>query len=120
MIKVWSVSALAAPNDSSVRTERKTARKPAQYKVAQHNRVEAIPEDVLVKADSRKESAGGGMMRAEYAARSTQTVTKEFIDMKSPVSSAIDLIRTLPSVSVATTDTSGMQGVYSDPWSDRR
>lgn len=112
MIKVWSVSALAAPNDSSVRTERKTARKPAQYKVAQHNRVEAIPEDVLVKADSRKESAGGGMMRAEYAARSTQTVTKEFIDMKSPVSSAIDLIRTLPSVSVATTDTSGMQGGY--------
>ncbi|MFT9408960.1 TonB-dependent receptor [Acetobacter fabarum] len=53
---------------------------------------------------------GGGMMRRETAAYSVQTVTKQFIDQKSPTSSVLDLVKTMPSLNVSSADTSGMHG----------
>ncbi|MFT8464759.1 TonB-dependent receptor [Acetobacter persici] len=53
---------------------------------------------------------GGGMIRREIAPVSTQTVTKAYIRMQSPTSTALDLIKYLPSVSVQNFDSSGMRG----------
>ncbi|QDH25768.1 TonB-dependent receptor [Neokomagataea tanensis] len=50
------------------------------------------------------------MMRVETAPYAVQTVTKAFIEQKSPVSTALSLVKTLPSMSISTADTSGMQG----------
>ncbi|WP_146881245.1 TonB-dependent receptor, partial [Acetobacter tropicalis] len=53
---------------------------------------------------------GGGMMRHETSASSVQTVTKPYIEMQSPTSTALDLVKNLPSVSVQNFDSSGMRG----------
>ncbi|AFW02531.1 TonB-dependent receptor [Gluconobacter oxydans] len=50
------------------------------------------------------------MMRVETAPYAVQTITKSFIDMRSPTSTALELVRNLPSVNIAVTDTSGLQG----------
>ncbi|PHY93894.1 TonB-dependent receptor [Acetobacter pomorum] len=67
-------------------------------------------EEISVGSSRRKRNGGGGMMRLETAPHAVQTVTKEYIDMRSPVSTALDLVKNLPSVNVTTPDTSGMQG----------
>ena len=67
-------------------------------------------EEISVGSTRRKRNGGGGMMRLETAPHAVQTVTKEYIDMRSPVSTALDLVKNLPSVNVTTPDTSGMQG----------
>lgn len=59
---------------------------------------------------SAHHSRGGGMMRVETAPYAVQTVTKQYIEMKSPTGTALDYIQNLPSISVSTTDTSGIQG----------
>lgn len=53
---------------------------------------------------------GGGMMRHETMPFSIQTVTKSYIKMQSPTSTALDLVKNLPSVSVQNFDSSGMRG----------
>jgi len=70
----------------------------------------ATPEVIHVGVDRTARDGGGGMMRLETAPHTVQSIGKQFIDMKSPTSTALDLIKTLPSVSVSTPDTSGMQG----------
>ncbi|MFT8474345.1 MAG: Plug domain-containing protein, partial [Acetobacter orientalis] len=55
-------------------------------------------------------AGGGGMMRHETAPHAVQTVTKRFIAMQSPTSTALDLVKNLPSVSVSTNDSSGILG----------
>ncbi|UMM08254.1 TonB-dependent receptor [Gluconobacter frateurii] len=67
-------------------------------------------EHVTVSTSRLARSRGGGMMRVETAPYAIQTITKAFIEAKSPTSTALDLIKNLPSVSVSTPDTSGMQG----------
>lgn len=67
-------------------------------------------EHIVVTTSRHALAGGGGMMRAETAPRATQTVTKSYIDMRSPTSTTLDLISFLPSVNVTPADTSGMQG----------
>ncbi|MBS1051063.1 TonB-dependent receptor domain-containing protein [Gluconobacter japonicus] len=67
-------------------------------------------EHVTVSTSRLARSRGGGMMRVETAPYAIQTITKAFIEAKSPTSTALDLIKNLPSVNVSTPDTSGMQG----------
>ncbi len=66
--------------------------------------------DETVHVSSVQRSRGGGMMRVETAPYAVQTITKSFIDMRSPTSTALELVRNLPSVNIAVTDTSGLQG----------
>jgi iron complex outermembrane recepter protein len=70
----------------------------------------ATPEDISITSSRQELNGGGGMMRLETAPHTVQTVTKEFIDMRAPTSTALDLIKNLPSLSVSTPDTAGLQG----------
>ncbi|CAP55377.1 TonB-dependent receptor [Gluconacetobacter diazotrophicus] len=70
----------------------------------------ASPEDISVVSSRQALNGGGGMMRLETAPHTVQTVAKEYIDMRAPTSTALDLIKNLPSLSVSTPDTGGMQG----------
>lgn len=67
-------------------------------------------ETVSVISSRRALNGGGGMMRVETAPHAVQTVTKEFINMRAPTSTALDLIQNLPSLNVTTPDSSGMEG----------
>lgn len=67
-------------------------------------------EEVSVASSRRKRAGGGGMMRLETAPNAVQTVTKEYIETRNPVSTALDLIKNLPSVNITTPDSSGMEG----------
>ncbi|MFS3134130.1 TonB-dependent receptor [Gluconacetobacter sacchari] len=55
-------------------------------------------------------SPGGGMMRHETAAHTIQSVSRAYIETQSPTSTALDLVRNLPSVNVSTPDPGGIQG----------
>ncbi|MBB2163945.1 TonB-dependent receptor [Gluconacetobacter sp. 1b LMG 1731] len=70
----------------------------------------AASEDISVTSSRQALNGGGGMMRLETAPHTVQTVAKEYIDMRAPTSTALDLIKNLPSLSVSTPDTAGMQG----------
>nr|WP_246385185.1 TonB-dependent receptor [Gluconacetobacter asukensis] len=70
----------------------------------------ATAEDISVTSSRQALNGGGGMMRLETAPHAVQTVAKEYIDMRAPTSTALDLIKNLPSLSVSTPDTAGMQG----------
>ncbi|NVN11254.1 TonB-dependent receptor [Nguyenibacter vanlangensis] len=70
----------------------------------------ATAEDISVTSSRQALNGGGGMMRLETAPHTVQTVAKEYIDMRAPTSTALDLIKNLPSLSVSTPDTAGMQG----------
>ncbi|WP_373318250.1 TonB-dependent receptor [Ameyamaea chiangmaiensis] len=72
--------------------------------------VPAQPEAISVTTSRRALNGGGGMMRIETAPRATQTVDKQYIEMRSPTSNALDLIQTLPSVNVSQPDAYGMEG----------
>ncbi|MBB2180596.1 TonB-dependent receptor plug domain-containing protein [Gluconacetobacter tumulicola] len=50
------------------------------------------------------------MMRRESAPYAIQTVTRQFIDQKSPASTVLDLVKNLPSMNVSSADTSGIHG----------
>ena len=67
-------------------------------------------EEIKVTRSRQSLNGGGGMMRVETAPHTVQTVTKQFISMRSPTSTALDLVKNVPSLSVSTPDTSGMQG----------
>ncbi|CDG40027.1 TonB-dependent receptor [Asaia bogorensis] len=73
--------------------------------------VEARGEEQISVTTSRQAlNGGGGMMRIEHAPRNVQTVDHEYISMRNPSSTALDLIQNLPSVSISTPDPYGMQG----------
>ncbi len=73
--------------------------------------VEAKGEEEISVTTSRQAlNGGGGMMRIERAPRTVQTVDHEYISMRNPSSTALDLIQNLPSVSISTPDPYGMQG----------
>lgn len=67
-------------------------------------------ETVTVRTSHSARNGGGGMMRAETAPHSVQTVTRQFIAMQNPTSTALDLVKNLPSISVSTSDSSGIMG----------
>ncbi|GBQ20099.1 TonB-dependent receptor [Gluconacetobacter sacchari DSM 12717] len=67
-------------------------------------------ESITVEDSQNKRGRGGGMMRVETEPYAIQTVTRDYIETRNPTSTALDLIKNLPSVSVSTPDTSGMQG----------
>ncbi|GAN60143.1 TonB-dependent receptor [Acetobacter cibinongensis] len=64
-------------------------------------------EEIMVAVNR---AGGGGMMRHETAPRAVQTVTKRYIAMQNPTSTALDLVKNLPSVSVSANDSSGILG----------
>ncbi|ARW17593.1 TonB-dependent receptor [Komagataeibacter europaeus] len=68
------------------------------------------PEMIRVASSRQARDGGGGMMRLETAPHAVQTVGKQFIDMRSPTSTALDLVKNLPSMNVTTPDSSGMEG----------
>lgn len=67
-------------------------------------------EAISVRVSRQALNGGGGMMRREIAPHSVQTVTKQYIEMQSPASTALDMIKNLPSVTVSTVDSSGILG----------
>lgn len=67
-------------------------------------------EDILVGSHRQELNGGGGMMRRETAPHAVQTVTKAYINMRSPTSTALDLVKNLPSLNIMAPDSSGMQG----------
>ncbi|WP_456306001.1 TonB-dependent receptor [Komagataeibacter rhaeticus] len=67
-------------------------------------------ETINVKMDRDARNGGGGMMRLETASHAVQSVGKEYIAAQSPQSSVVDLVRNLPSMNVATENTSGVTG----------
>lgn len=69
----------------------------------------ATPESVDVQG-SLSHAPGGGMMKNETAPYTVQSVGRQFIDMKAPQNSVVDLVRNLPSMNVATENTSGVTG----------
>lgn len=78
------------------------ARKPAV--------VQSDPEAITVQGSQAARDGGGGMMRMETAAHAVQSVGRQYIEMRSPTSTGLDLVQNLPSVSVAMPDTSGFKG----------
>jgi len=67
-------------------------------------------ESVLVERSRRARNGGGGMMRVETASYAVQSVGREYIAMRSPTSTGLDLVSYLPSVSIAMPDNSGVRG----------
>ncbi|GBQ87906.1 TonB-dependent receptor [Acetobacter nitrogenifigens DSM 23921 = NBRC 105050] len=67
-------------------------------------------EDISVSGSRNPLDGGGGMMRAETASHSVQTVGRQYIEMRAPQSSVADLVRNVPSMNVATNNTSGITG----------
>lgn len=122
---VGSAMLLLCPDKALGRTSVKHTAKPAPKSstafaakpvAAPHRRLS--PKDVTSSKDEvvsvsttrHANSRGGGMMRVETAPYGIQTISKQFIEARSPTSTALDLIKNLPSVNVSTPDTSGMQG----------
>ena len=67
-------------------------------------------EEISVASNRTARSGGGGMMRLEVAPHAVQTITKDYINMRSPTSTPLDLVKNLPSLNIMTPDASGMQG----------
>ncbi len=53
-------------------------------------------EEISVASRRQALNGGGGMMRQETAPHAVQTVTKAYIAMRSPTSTALDLVKNLP------------------------
>ncbi|WP_408884499.1 TonB-dependent receptor plug domain-containing protein [Komagataeibacter nataicola] len=70
----------------------------------------SAPEQIRVASSRQQRDGGGGMMRQETAPHAVQTIGKQFIEMRSPTSTALDLVKNLPSMNVTTPDPSGMEG----------
>ena len=68
------------------------------------------PEVIHVSRARDAQDGGGGMMRLETAPHAVQTVGKQYIEMRSPTSTGLDLVKNLPSLNVTTPDSSGMEG----------
>lgn len=67
-------------------------------------------ESVNVNVSRHAREGGGGMMRAETAPHNVQTISKAYIAMQSPTSTALDLAKLSPSLNAVNADSSGMQG----------
>ncbi len=67
-------------------------------------------EEISVASNRTARSGGGGMMRQEVAPHAVQTVGKDYINMRSPTSTALDLVKNLPSLNIMAPDAAGMQG----------
>ena len=88
----------------------KVAGKHAPAKPANTSVQSSGAEEVSVASNRTARSGGGGMMRQEVAPHAVQTITKDYINMRSPTSTALDLVKNLPSLNIMTPDASGMQG----------
>lgn len=75
-----------------------------------HQMASSQPETLAVHVSRHARDGGGGMMRIETEPHAVQSVGKQYIDMRSPTSTGLDLIQNLPSVSIAMPDTSGIKG----------
>lgn len=67
-------------------------------------------EDVTVQVSRHAREGGGGMMRVETAPHNVQTISKAYINMQSPTSTVLDLVKLSPSLNAVSPDSSGMQG----------
>ncbi|MFT9380837.1 MULTISPECIES: TonB-dependent receptor [unclassified Gluconobacter] len=67
-------------------------------------------ESVGVRGSRSARNSGGGMMRVETAPYAVQSVGRQYIEMRSPTSTGLDVVQNLPSVSIAMPDTSGIKG----------
>nr|WP_282758516.1 TonB-dependent receptor plug domain-containing protein [Komagataeibacter saccharivorans] len=113
----WAQAATTATQPAQQHATTKTGATPA----ARHTTTAATaqpaglvnhqaPEVINVARSRQANDGGGGMMRLETAPHAVQTVGKQFIDMRSPTSTALDLVKNLPSMNVTTPDSSGMEG----------
>lgn len=100
--------AFAATTDQSAPVAGKAGHAPA--KAANRSVQAGGAEEISVASNRTARSGGGGMMRQEVAPHAVQTVTKAYINMRSPTSTPLDLVKNLPSLNVMTPDASGMQG----------
>ena len=67
-------------------------------------------EAISVRVSRQALNGGGGMMRREIAPHSVQTVTKQYIEMQSPASTALDMIKNLQRATGSTADRPGILG----------
>lgn len=109
--------AAAATADQSAPLTGKVGHAPAKAsaghvrgKTARTSLQSSKAEEISVASNRTARSGGGGMMRLEVAPHAVQTVTKDYINMRSPTSTALDLVKNLPSLNIMTPDASGMQG----------
>ena len=87
------------------------ASRPGRAGAPRRHAVEAKgAEEISVTTSRQALNGGGGMMRIEHAPRNVQTVDHEYISMRNPSSTALDLVQNLPSVSISTPDPYGLQG----------
>ncbi|WP_367160378.1 TonB-dependent receptor plug domain-containing protein [Kozakia baliensis] len=104
------IAAQAAPKHSHSSQTHKATPKPAA-KPQRPRAMEAHGAETISVVTTRQAlNGGGGMMRIETAPRTVQTVDKQYIAMRSPTSTALDLIQNLPSVNIMTPDSYGMEG----------
>ncbi|WP_051626110.1 TonB-dependent receptor [Kozakia baliensis] len=104
------IAAQAASKHSHSSQTHKATPKPTA-KPKRPRAVEAHGAETISVVTTRQAlNGGGGMMRIETAPRTVQTVDKQYIAMRSPTSTALDLIQNLPSVNIMTPDSYGMQG----------
>jgi iron complex outermembrane receptor protein len=67
-------------------------------------------EQVVVTASGTHRTAGGGLLTAETASQSIQTISMSAVAQQTPTSSPVTLIQTLPSVNITATDAFGLNG----------
>lgn len=104
------VAPAPAPQVVPAKAATKAAAGSSRKRAAQPATREASDSESLDIRGNRRNAPGGGMMRVERQARSTQSVTSSYIEMQSPTSAPLDLIANLPSVNVSSSDPSGIDG----------
>ena len=67
-------------------------------------------EQVVVTASGIHRTAGGGLLTAETAPQTIQTISMAAVAQQTPTSSPVTLIQTLPSVNISATDAFGLNG----------
>ena len=67
-------------------------------------------EQVVVTASGVHRTAGGGLLTAETAPQTIQTISMAAVAQQTPTSSPVTLIQTLPSVNISATDAFGLNG----------
>lgn len=105
-----SSSRHAAPHTGAKKTTFPRSSRTAPVKKASNPLQAKGEEDILVGSHRQALNGGGGMMRLETAPHAVQTVTKAYINMRSPTSTALDLVKNLPSLNIMAPDSSGMEG----------
>jgi len=87
-----------------------TASTPRAHAAPTHQMASSQPETLAVHVSRHARDGGGGMMRVETEPHAVQSVGKQYIEMRSPASTGLDLIQNLPSVSIALPDPGGFKG----------